>query len=149
MALAGLCSLCLPLFSQAPQNKITVAPPGQITVKRGGTTTQTLKLEVEPGFHVNSDKPKDEFIIPLKLTWADGLLLTKSITYPKPKDMKVGAQNLSVFTGTFNVETEFQVPPQTPAGAATVTGKLRYQACNNEMCFRPTTADIRLPVVVQ
>jgi Disulphide bond corrector protein DsbC len=149
LIVAGLCALCLPLFSQAPQNKITVEPAEQITVKRGGTTTETLKVEVQPGFHVNSDKPKDEFIIPLKLTWADGLLLTKSIVYPKPQDIKVGAENLSVFTGSFAIETEFQAPQQTPAGPAMVTGKLRYQACNNEMCFRPTTAEIRLPVVVQ
>jgi cytochrome c biogenesis DsbD-like protein len=133
----------------AQQNKLIVAPPEQLTVKRGATVVQTLKVVVVPGLHVNSDKPKDEFIIPLKLTWDNGLLLTKSITYPKPQEIKVGTQELTVFTGTFPIETAFQVPSQAPVGQATIGGKLRYQACNDQMCFRPMTMDIHLPVVIQ
>ena len=30
-----------------------------------------------------------------------------------------------------------------------MTGKLRYQACNNEMCFRPSSVEVKLPVVVE
>ncbi|MGC2660520.1 MAG: protein-disulfide reductase DsbD domain-containing protein [Bryobacteraceae bacterium] len=139
----------MPLFLQAQQSKLIITPPSEIVAKRGATVTQTLKLEVPPGVHVNSDKPKDEFIIPLKLTWADGLLLTKSVTYPKPEEIKVGTQDLTVFTGSFTIQTQFEAPPQAPTGSGTITGKLRYQACNNQMCFRPMTADVRVPVVVE
>jgi hypothetical protein len=104
---------------------------------------------VLPGFHVNSDKPKDEFLIPLKLTWTNGPLKPKSISYPKPEDIKVGSQILAVFTGNFNIQTEFETPQQTPPGSAMMDGKLRYQACNNEMCFRPSSIDIHLPVVIE
>lgn len=106
-------------------------------------------MTVQPGFHVNSDKPKDEFVIPIKLTWTAGPLQTKSIAYPPPEQVKVGNEMLSVFTGTFNIQTEFKAPEQTQSGPTIMTGKLRYQACNNQMCFRPTTADIRLPVVIE
>lgn len=101
------------------------------------------------GFHVNSDKPKDEFLIPLKLTWAAGPLEAKSITYPKPEEVKVGADLLNVFTGTFNIQTEFKTSGAPQPGSATMTGKLRYQACNNEMCFRPATIDVKVPVVIE
>lgn len=106
-------------------------------------------MTVQPGFHVNSDKPKDEFVIPIKLTWTAGPLQTKSIAYPAPEQVKVGNEMLSVFTGTFNIQTEFKAPEHTQSGPTIMTGKLRYQACNNQMCFRPTTADIRLPVVIE
>jgi Disulphide bond corrector protein DsbC len=139
----------LPLLLPAQQSKVIITPPSEVVAKRGSTVTQTLKLEVPPGFHVNSDKPKDEFIIPLKLTWADGLLLTKSITYPKAEEIKVGTQDLTVFTGNFTIQTEFEAPSQTPKGQGSMTGKLRYQACNNQMCFRPMTVDIRVPVTVE
>lgn len=111
--------------------------------------TETLKLEVPPGLHVNSDKPKDEFIIPLRLTWSDGLLLTKSVTYPKPEEIKVGTQDLTVFTGNFTIQTQFEVPTRATSGSGTLTGKLRYQACNNQMCFRPVTADVHVPVMIE
>jgi hypothetical protein len=45
-----------------------------------------LQVVVQPAFHVNSDKPKDEFIIPLKLTWTPGLLDAKSVEFPKAEE---------------------------------------------------------------
>jgi hypothetical protein len=141
--------MTLPLLCSAQQNKITVRPPEAITVKRGGSVTETLQVMVQPGFHVNSDKPKDEFIIPLKLTWTPGLLETKSVKFPKPEELKVGTQDLLVFTGLFAVKTQFQAPANAPAGPATLIGKIHYQACSNDMCFRPATVEVKLPVVIE
>jgi len=33
-------------------------------------------------------------------------------------------------------------------GPAVMTGKLRYQACNDRMCLAPKTLDVSLPVEV-
>lgn len=120
-----------------------------LTVKRGATAVENLQVEVLPGFHVNSDHPKDEFLIPLKLTWQEGALQTKSISFPQPQEVQVGSQNLLVFTGNFNVRTEFAVPSNAPPGSSTITGKIRYQACSNQMCFRPTTIEVKLPVTIE
>ncbi len=98
---------------------------------------------------MNSDKPRDEFLIPLKLTWTSGPLEVKSIRYPKPEDVKVGNQTLADFTGTFEIQTEFAAPPQATPGSSTMAGKIRYQACNNIMCFRPATVDVRLPLSIE
>jgi thiol:disulfide interchange protein DsbD len=120
-----------------------------VAVKRGVEVNSALRVEVQPGFHVNSNAPKDEFLIPLKLTWTSGPLQAQSISYPTPEDIKVGNETLSVFTGEFNIDTRFKVPANIPHGAAAMTGKLRYQACNNRECFRPVTLDVRLPVLIQ
>lgn len=150
MPLCILCGLLLSLSSYAQQNKLTVSPPAEITVKRGSTgVTQSLNVNVLPGFHVNSDKPKDEFLIPLKLTWLSGPLEAGAIAYPKPEDIKVGQDMLSVFTGSFAIQTQFKVRDAVATGPAVMTGRLRYQACNNQMCFRPSSIDIRLPVEIE
>ena len=141
--------MCLPLFCAAQQTKLLVSPPDPLTVRRGGTAVESLRAEVLSGFHVNSDKPKDEYLIPLKLTWLAGPLEPKSIAYPQPEEVKVGADILNVFTGTFKIQTEFKASPAAAPGNATVTGKLRYQACNNEMCFRPATIEVKVPVVIE
>ncbi len=119
-----------------------------MTVKRGGTLRQSLDVTILPGFHVNGDKPKDEFLIPLKLTWS-GPFEAKSITYPQPEEIQVGTEKLLVLTGSFKIQTEFKAPENAVAGATAIAGKLRFQACNNQMCFRPASIDISLPVVVQ
>jgi hypothetical protein len=149
MSLPLLACLFLPPLCSAQQNKLIVHPPDPLVVKRGATTVEKLELSVLPGFHVNSDKPKDEFLIPLKLTWTAGPLEDQGVTYPKPEEIKVGNQMVTVYTGKFELETKFQVPANAPKGNAVMAGKLRYQACNNEMCFRPSTADIQLPVTIQ
>jgi hypothetical protein len=140
---------CLPLCSLAQQNKLAISPPNPLTAKRGSTAAENLRVEVLPGFHVNTDHPKDEYLIPLKLTWLDGPLETKSVTFPRPEEIQVGNQHLLVFTGTFDIRTEFVVPASAPPGSTTMTGKLRYQACSNQMCFRPTAIEIKLPVTIE
>ncbi len=47
------------------------------------------------------------------------------------------------------LRTEFKAPANAQAGTAMMTGKLHYQACNNQMCFRPSSIDVRLPVVIE
>jgi thiol:disulfide interchange protein DsbD len=137
-------------LSYAQQNKLTVDPGSRITVKRGAAgVTQTLNVNVLPGFHVNSNQPKDEFLIPLKLTWQAGPLEAGAITYPKSEDIKVGKDLLAVFTGSFAIQTHFTARDSVASGPAVMTGKLRFQACNNEMCFRPASIDIHLPVQIE
>lgn len=131
------------------QHRVSVLPPTQLVAHPGSLVSEQTRVSVEPGFHVNSDKPADEYVIPLKLTWADGSLRPQSITYPKPEAIKVGTETLTVFTGDFTIETRFSVLPHAQPGASTLTGKLRYQACNNQMCLRPATVDVRVPVLIQ
>ena len=146
---ALLWAFCLPLSLLAQQNKLIVSPAEPLTVKRGGTASSMLKVATLPGFHVNSNKPKDEFLIPLTLTWTSGPLETISVVYPPPQDLKVGNDILSVLTGTFQIETQFKAGEKPPAGPSAMVGKLHYQACNNQMCFRPSTVEVRVPVVVE
>ena len=120
-----------------------------MTIGRGGSATQTLNVTVQSGSHVNSDKPKDEYLIPLKLEWESGPVIAESISYPPPEQIKVGSEMLSVFTGSFALSTKFKAAKDAPAGTASLTGKLHYQACNDQMCFRPSTLTVHLPVVVQ
>ena len=118
-------------------------------MKRGAVASETLKVTVLPGFHVNSDKPKDEYLIPLKLSWTSGPLEVKSISYPKPEEVKVGTDLLAVFTGKFEIQTQFKAPDNAPPGNITLSGKLRYQACNHEMCFRPASIEVTVPVNIE
>jgi thiol:disulfide interchange protein DsbD len=133
----------------AQQNKLSVQPSDPLTAKRGERATHVLKAVILEGFHVNSDKPRDEFLIPLKLTWNAGPLEALAISYPQPEELEMNGQKLVVFTGTVPIETEFLASKDAARGAATITGKLKYQACNNQMCFRPATIDVHFPVVIE
>jgi thiol:disulfide interchange protein DsbD len=135
--------------AQAGKQQVSVESPQTLQAKRGTTVTQTLKLKIEPGFHVNSNKPKDEFVIPLKLTWTEGPLAAQSVNYPQAEQVKVGTDTLDVFTGSVAITTQFKVSPTANPGLATVQGKLHYQACDNQSCKRPSTLAVQIPVSVQ
>lgn len=130
---------------------LNIVPPGQLVIKRGGEAELKLKAELRPGFHVNSNTPNDEFLIPLKLTWPQGPLQAAQVIYPKPQLEKFAfsANPVSVFTGNFEVVTHFKAAANATPGPTPIVGKLRFQACNNKECLPPRTLDIHVTADVQ
>ncbi len=140
-------------FSQTPlalQNVVHVVPGDPIKVRAGEAIRIPLPVQVDEGFHVNSNKPADEFLIPLRLTWSAGPLESAEITFPKPQLGKYSfsTKPVSVFTGSFAIVTRFKVPSNAEPGTTEITGKLHYQACNDKSCLTPKTIDVRLPIEI-
>lgn len=110
-----------------------------------------LKAEVRSGFHVNSNAPNDEFLIPLKLTWPAGPVEAGQVIYPKPQfeHYAFSANPVSVFSGNFEIVTRFKAAAGATPGPAPITGKLRFQACNEKECLAPRTIDVRVTMDVQ
>jgi hypothetical protein len=131
---------------------LTVAPPEKVVAKRNSEATAKISVALGAGYHANSNAPHEAYLIPLRLTWTPVPLEVETVIYPKAHDEKYQFspdQPLSVFTGNFEITTKFKVPADATAGLAILPGKLRYQACNNTMCFPPKTVEVRLPVEIQ
>jgi hypothetical protein len=128
-----------------------VAPPARLTIKRGATAELSVKAELQPGFHVNSNTPGDDYLIPLKLTWNKEPLEAEQVNYPKPQMEKLAfsPNPVSVYTGSFEIVTLFKALPTALPGMAFMNGKLRYQACNNKECLPPRTVDVRVTLDIQ
>ena len=107
-----------------------------------------VALELRPGYHCNSNKPSDDYLIPLKLTWAPGPLESPEVTYPAPQMEKYSFSPtpLSVYSGSFALITKFKVAASATPGQTVVNGKLRYQACNDHMCLTPKTIEVSIPI---
>ncbi len=137
------------LFAQT--NVLTVAHAEKLRAKRNETVTAKVRFQLTPGYHCNSNTPSDDYLIPLKLTWKAEPLESPEVTYPKPQMEKYefSEKPLSVYSGEFDVTTKFKVPAGAPPGPAILTGKLRYQACNDRMCLPPKTIDVPLTVEIQ
>jgi Thiol:disulfide interchange protein DsbD, N-terminal len=130
---------------------LSVAPSTRLTIHRGATGEFSLKAELAPGFHVNSNKPGDDYLIPIKLTWNKEPLEAEQVNYPKPQMEKLSfsPNPISVYTGSFEIVTRFKAPPSAAPGMAFMNGKLRYQACNNKECLPPRTVDVRVTLDIQ
>jgi hypothetical protein len=141
-----LLSACWLSFGQT--NVLTVAPPPPLKAKAGTPAEAKLMLQLRPGYHVNSNTPSDEYLIPLKLTWAKGTLEPVDVVYPKPRMEKYSFSEkpLSVFSGQFELTARFKTPATANTGPSAMQGKLRYQACDETMCLPPKTIDVNLQV---
>jgi len=99
-----------------------------------------VKIDVMDGWHINSHKPNQDYLIATQLNSASGNTLN-NVTYPEPIERKLGFEStsLSLFEGSVVIRTS-------GAGGAPVTHiKTNFQACSNEVCLPPET--ITLPVL--
>lgn len=104
-----------------------------------------LRFRVEPGFHINSHTPKDELLIPTVLKLDAGSLRVANEQYPPGSrfHLAVGSgEDLDVYQGNFHVLLRVEAP----RGMSTVTGSLRYQACDNASCFPAKMLPVKIAV---
>src|ERR1051326_5606240 len=83
-------SLCFVSIQAVAQTNVLLMPkPEPVAAKAGTTVEVKLPLQLREGYHVNSDKPPDPYLIPLRLTWDSGPITVAAVVYPKPETRKV------------------------------------------------------------
>ncbi len=115
------------------------------------TVHAALRVRLERQYHVNSDKPLDEFLIPTALTVTPPAGLTVSrIVYPKPimLDVPFSEEPMSVFEQEFVIGVVLQVAEDLQPGTYSIKSELAYQACNDKYCLAPTSKSIDSTVKV-
>ena len=112
--------------------------PGQIV-------TLVLRVELPENIHVQSDEPRDPFVIPTLLTFTlpEGVTVEK-ITYPESTDFLLAGQEepLAVFEHEFTIEARLALGADVSPGEIVVPGSFLYQACDDRVCFAPATAAV-------
>lgn len=101
-----------------------------------------IEVNVAEGWHINSDKPYDEYLIPTSLAIVDNPnFKLKKVAYPKPHDYKFSFSEspLSVWEGTIYKGALIEVDTATIPGDYQLVIKIQYQACNEMSCQAPTS----------
>jgi len=114
-------------------------------VPAGGTTRLALTVVLPEGLHVQSDAPRDPSLIPTTVTIdAPAGISVAGLRYPEPSDFAQEGQPqpLAVFEHEFVTGAEIAVAAAAPVGEVVIPGRLRYQACDDRVCFAPQTAQV-------
>jgi hypothetical protein len=114
------------------------------SIPAGRNATIELRFHTVPGYHVNSHTPKSQLLIATTLTLqpADGVK-PGPLEYPAGKPYAftfAPTEKLDVYAGDFTVK----LPVVATAGAHTVDGSLKYQACDNASCYPPRTLPVKV-----
>ena len=159
---AGVLFACLLLISRIPSvaqegpklpaAKDVVKPKAYASldkVPRGRAFDVAVVGEIMSGFHVNSNKPTEEYLISTQLLpeFPAGYKILAT-TYPPGKLTKFefSEKQLSVYEGKFTLRMKIQAPAGTPLGAAKLPISLRYQACNDSACLPPVKIPVELEI---
>jgi len=121
--------------------------PEQVSVPAGKPSPVTLHFRIRDNLHINSNKPRAEYLIPtvFSLPENSGVKLVNA-AYPAGTDFTLPAdpdQKLSVYTGDFAIQTKIVSIP----GNHLVEAKLRYQACDQTQCLPPKTITVPIDVI--
>ena len=132
---------------------VLVVPPETPLMARAGATFEvTLRFEVASGYHINSNKPTLDYLIPTRLEWSSSKLKHLGDIFPQAvlRSFSFAPQKrLAVYEGRQTLKSRFAVPAEAPAGRLTLQGKLRYQACDDKACYPPASVDFQVPVEIR
>ena len=130
---------------------VSLEPPATVSARRGTEVEAPLRFFIRGGYHINSNQPAEDYLIPTALTWTAAPVAPKGVSYPKAESVKYefSEKPLLVWSGGIVVTSKFAVAADAPLGPGNLTGKLRYQACNDRACFPPKTLEVSVPVTIR
>jgi Disulphide bond corrector protein DsbC len=152
LILLGVVAGCA--WAQSPPKAPTVsmAAVPLTTAQRAQATMVNLNFRVPPGYHINSNNPKSEFLIPtaLKMDLPTDIILGK-IEYPPGEETSFPFspdEKLNVYNGDFTIAVAVHPLHSVVPGKYQMHGVLRYQACDNAACYPPKTLPVSFEVKV-
>lgn len=120
-------------------------------IKAGSVGEAVVKLKVQPPFHVNANPPSENNLIPTAVEFEskNGLTFEQPI-YPAGESRKFqfSEKPLAVYEDEIEIKLPIKAQVTAAKGEQTVPGKLRFQPCDDAVCYRPQIVDVVLPVKI-
>lgn len=117
----------------------------------GGSTRFAVVLDIESGWHINTNPARPEFAIPTTVAVkAEHGTKAEKVDFPKGNELTVEGfdQPLSVYEGRVVLFGTLTVPEDAARQTEEITVEVRFQACNERQCLAPKTAKLvgKIPV---
>ena len=123
--------------------KVT-ASSSNAKVRPGERIRLILDIDLKPGMHVYA--PGVEGYIPIEWKMADSAALQPSAAlYPPSKKLRLEAiqETVDVYAGRFTLQREVLITVQAKGDPLVIEGTLRYQACDERMCYLPQNVPLK------
>ena len=120
------------------------------SVSPGLPLSLSLFVVPNPGIHVYAPGQRD--VVPVSVT----LKPTKAFkaeraVYPKPEEFFFAPlkQTQRVYSNRFEITQRLTIAKTAEAGTLTIRGTLRYQACDDKVCYLPQSVPLTWTVQVE
>lgn len=155
--LLAVCLLCLSaaFVVPSPQSAPNIGVSGSMSadsVRKGRSAQAMVVMDIPSGFHVHSNRPLEKFLIATQLqVEAPKGVKVGAVVYPRAllRNLKFSKSKVAVFEGRTPMRFNVTVPASFGSDSVELKARLRYQSCNDEVCFPPQTREITIPVKVK
>ena len=143
---------CTTTFAQSPPN---ISVNGYISgdsARRGRSAQALVVMDIPSGFHVHSNRPLEKFLIATQLdVEAPQGVRVSRVIYPRAilRSLKFSKNHVAVFEGRATMRFNVTVPANFGSDSTQLKAKLRYQSCNDELCFPPQTREVWIQLKVK
>jgi DsbC/DsbD-like thiol-disulfide interchange protein len=117
--------------------------------QRGRVIQAAVVVDIPGGYHINANRLIGKIGVPTSLKIdAPGGIKVGPVVYPRAivRRLKVSDDQLALYEGRAVIRFNVTVPANYQEGVTELRARLRYQSCNDEVCFQPTTREITLPI---
>jgi hypothetical protein len=124
----------------------------EVDVRAGGSSEASVRLTIDSGYHVNANPPTFPYLKPTELAFkAQPPMSVGSVIYPSATTRKFefADKPLAVYEGEAVIKVQVKVDKGAPQGKQNLSGKLRVQACDEEVCYPPGERDIMISVNIK
>ena len=153
LCLAALAAAADPDIAGVPEHVRFLGPIAPVKVLAGHSSKVALEFRVGPTFHINSNTPKSELLIPTQLLLSPPTdTAVGQIKYPAGLDASfpfAPTETLNVYAGRFIITAVMSATPAAVPGKYRVRGTLKYQACDNRACYPPRQLPVEFEVEVK
>jgi len=139
--------------SQARNSVDVVKVSAAVTeITRNQTADALVQVIIEKGYHVNANPPTFAYLRATELELAQTAGISVSfIVYPDPitKSFEFAEKPLAVYEGSTTIKVKLKADKSAQVGTQNLSGKLRVQACDEQVCYAPGTLDVSLPLSIK
>ena len=127
---------------KAPDRVTATAFLSTSRLPAGGRCRIAVVLEVEPGWHINTNPAYPDFLIPTTVSIrSDQGTTLESLKFPEGKELQIEGlpDAYNVYDGKVRIFGELVVPKNAAGKQEAFELHIRYQSCDDEHCERPRT----------
>jgi Disulphide bond corrector protein DsbC len=123
-----------------------------VDLPSGGAGQATVHVTVQNGYHVNANPPTYPYLkaTELELTPPKGITVS-FITYPNPivKKFPFAENPIAIYEGDTKLNVMLTADRSVAKGASNLPGKLKVQACDDQVCYPPGEINVTVPVTIK
>jgi len=148
-----IAALLLAAASQVPATPVvvvTVPEPEEVRLVAGEKGEVCLVATIRSGFRIQANPASEPYLVPANVSFEeDEHVRLGSPEYPpgKPHRLRGASSDLSIYEESVTIRVPVEASSsEVPSSGLDVVldGSLVYQACNNAICLKPSSAPVRI-----